>query len=384
MASPEGASPEGASPHPGSQGTRPPAGLTFSPELGPSPLGGLCRNMGHLSCVESITPRRRLRLSPDALTPSPAGSQAPAPTGTPTPTGGALEPSLSPQACSISISEGSCSQMPWGCSLPRSSKRLRGASEGPGEGSASPQGMGEKLQGKNLGMLFPSPEGPAPGRKQPHGGETRRGSSGLSPALAPGTDGEILTGDFSRPCSLPVEDGLHRDLRYVSPATVASLLRGQLAGVVEEYVVVDCRYPYEYAGGHIKGALNLYREEQLARWFLPDPLGTTPSPRSSTLIFHCEFSSERGPRLCRSLRRMDRDANRYPELWYPELYVLRGGYKEFYQHFQDLCEPQGYIHMRHKDFRAELRNYQRRKQPWSLRRIRKELFKPLSPGTPLQ
>ncbi|CAM4704143.1 unnamed protein product [Lepidochelys kempii] len=347
------ASPEGASPHPGNRGTRPPAGLTFSPELGPSPLGGLCRNMGHLSCVESITPRRRLRLSPDALTPSPAGSHAPAPAGTPTPTGGAPEPSLSPQACSISISEGSCRQTPWGCSLPRSSKRLRGASEGPGEGSDSPQGMGED-------------------------------SSGLSPALAPGTDGEILTGDFSRPCSLPVEDGLHRDLRYVSPATVASLLRGQLAGVVEEYVVVDCRYPYEYAGGHIKGALNLYREEQVARWFLPDPLGTTPSPRSSTLIFHCEFSSERGPRLCRSLRRMDRDANRYPELWYPELYVLRGGYKEFYQHFQDLCEPQGYIHMRHKDFRAELRNYQQRKQPWSLRRIRKELFKPLSPGTPLQ
>ncbi|XP_034632771.1 M-phase inducer phosphatase 3-like [Trachemys scripta elegans] len=163
---------------------------------------------------------------------------------------------------------------------------------------------------------------------------------------------------------------------------VASLLCGQLAGVVEEYVVVDCRYPYEYAGGHIKGALNLYREEQLARWFLPDPLGTTPCPRSSVLIFHCEFSSERGPRLCRSLRRMDRDANRYPELWYPELYVLRGGYKEFYQHFQDLCEPQGYVHMRHKDFRAELRNYQRRKQPWSLRRIRKELFKPLCPGSP--
>nr|XP_023956227.1 M-phase inducer phosphatase 3-like [Chrysemys picta bellii] len=322
------ASPEGASPHPGNRAIRPPAGLIFTPELGPSPIGNLCTNMGHLSCVESITPRRRLRLSPDALTPSPSGSQLLAPAGTPTPTGGALEPSLSPQACSSSSSEGSCSQMPSRCSLPRS------------------------------------------------------GSSGLSPAPAPGTDGEILTGDFSRPCSLPLEDGQHRDLRYVSPATVASLLCGQLAGVVEEYVVVDCRYPYEYAGGHIKGALNLYREEQLARWFLPDPLGTTPCPRSSVLIFHCEFSSERGPRLCRSLRRMDRDANRYPELWYPELYVLRGGYKEFYQHFQDLCEPQGYVHMRHKDFRAELRNYQRRRQPWSLRRIRKELFKPLCPGSP--
>ncbi|KAH1167295.1 M-phase inducer phosphatase 3-like [Mauremys mutica] len=189
-----------------------------------------------------------------------------------------------------------------------------------------------------------------------------------------------------RPCTFSTLASMNKPItwaqRLTPGALVASLLCGQLAGVVEEYVVVDCRYPYEYAGGHIKGALNLYREEQLARWFLPDPLGTTPCPRSRVLIFHCEFSSERGPRLCRSLRRMDRDANRYPELWYPELYVLRGGYKEFYQHFQGLCEPQSYVHMRHKDFRAELRNYQRRKQPWSLRRIRKELFKPLSPGTP--
>ncbi|XP_065263612.1 M-phase inducer phosphatase 3-like [Emys orbicularis] len=336
------ASPEGASPHPGNRAIHPPAWLIFTPELGPSPVGDLCTNMGHLSCVERyLPPMVTMGVRVTAGEEGDGGRGG----GWRVSAGGALEPSLSPQACSSSSSEGSCSQMPSRCSLPRSSKRLRGASQGPGEGRA-------------------------------------KGSSGLSPAPAPGTDGEILTGDFSRPCSLPLEDGQHRDLRYVSPATVASLLCGQLAGVVEEYVVVDCRYPYEYAGGHIKGALNLYREEQLARWFLPDPLGTTPCPRSSVLIFHCEFSSERGPRLCRSLRRMDRDANQYPELWYPELYVLRGGYKEFYQHFQDLCEPQGYVHMRHKDFRAELRNYQRRKQPWSLRRIRKELFKPLFPGSP--
>ncbi|XP_067393198.1 M-phase inducer phosphatase 3-like [Emydura macquarii macquarii] len=340
-------SPKGASPRPGKRGTRPPAGLPFSPELGLSPVSGLCANMGHLSCLESVTPRRRLRLSPDALTPSPAESQSPAPAGTATPTGGAREPPPSPRACSSSSSEGSCSQVPSRCSLSRSSKRLRGADRRAGEGSASPQGLG-------------------------------KGSFGLSPAPAPGMDSAVLTGDFSRPCSLPLEDGQHRDLRYVSPDTVASLLRGRFARVVEQYVVVDCRYPYEYAGGHIKGALNVYREEQLVKWFLPDPLGTTPCPRSSVLIFHCEFSSERGPRLCRSLRRMDRDANRYPELCYPELYVLSGGYKEFYQHFQGLCEPQGYVHMRHKDFRAELRNYQRRRQPWSLRRIRKELFKPLA------
>ena len=51
------------------------------------------------------------------------------------------------------------------------------------------------------------------------------------------------------------------------------------------------------------------------------------------LIFHCEFSSERGPKLSRFLRSKDRLANKecYPNLFYPELYLLEGGYKNFFE-----------------------------------------------------
>ena len=51
------------------------------------------------------------------------------------------------------------------------------------------------------------------------------------------------------------------------------------------------------------------------------------------LIFHCEFSSERGPKMYRFLREQDRELNKahYPKLNYPEMYVLEGGYKAFYE-----------------------------------------------------
>jgi len=74
------------------------------------------------------------------------------------------------------------------------------------------------------------------------------------------------------------------------------------------------------------------------------------------LIFHCEFSSERGPKLCKHLRQWDRREHEcsYPELYYPELYILEGGYKKFYQHYPELCEPCGYVPMRDRRFVSEM------------------------------
>lgn len=33
---------------------------------------------------------------------------------------------------------------------------------------------------------------------------------------------------------------------------MAALLVGKFSNIVERFVIVDCRYPYEYEGGHIK------------------------------------------------------------------------------------------------------------------------------------
>lgn len=33
---------------------------------------------------------------------------------------------------------------------------------------------------------------------------------------------------------------------------MVALLMGKFSNIVEKFVIVDCRYPYEYEGGHIK------------------------------------------------------------------------------------------------------------------------------------
>ena len=75
--------------------------------------------------------------------------------------------------------------------------------------------------------------------------------------------------------------------------------------------------------------------------------------RRVQVVFHCEFSSKRGPSMCSRLREMDRKFNEYPLLFYPEVYLLEGGYKEFYGKFPEACEPNGYVPMEHPDFAQE-------------------------------
>jgi hypothetical protein len=64
---------------------------------------------------------------------------------------------------------------------------------------------------------------------------------------------------------------------------------------------------------------------------------------------------KRGPQMTSKLRELDRKFNgeKYPLLCYPELYLLEGGYKNFYEHFIDYCEPKHYVNMIHKDHKLE-------------------------------
>ncbi|XP_054344810.1 M-phase inducer phosphatase 3 isoform X4 [Pongo pygmaeus] len=161
-------------------------------------------------------------------------------------------------------------------------------------------------------------------------------------------------GKLRKVCALPTVSGKHQDLKYVDPETVAALLSGKFQGLIEKFYVIDCRYPYEYLGGHIQGALNLYSQEELFNFFLKKPIIPLDTQKRIIIVFHCEFSSERGPRMCRSLREEDRSLNQYPALYYPELYILKGGYRDFFPEYMELCEPQSYCPMHHQDHQTEL------------------------------
>jgi len=64
---------------------------------------------------------------------------------------------------------------------------------------------------------------------------------------------------------------------------------------------------------------------------LQDPLKS----KMPMIIFHCEFSQLRGPRAYSAIRNQDRALNEknYPYLDYPDIFVLDGGYRNFYKQF---------------------------------------------------
>lgn len=173
------------------------------------------------------------------------------------------------------------------------------------------------------------------------------------------------TGDGKFPLCLPTTLGNVQDLHTITPKTLSDLLQGAYNDVIKSFRVIDCRYPYEYAGGHIKGAENIFTEEGILH-LLHQKRNHAENERS-VLIFHCEFSSERGPRKCRFLRNKDRQLNKdkYPNLNHPEVYLLHGGYKAFFLSYKELCEPPSYVPMLHKDHSNDLRVFRKKSKSWT-------------------
>ncbi|CAG7832716.1 unnamed protein product [Allacma fusca] len=168
----------------------------------------------------------------------------------------------------------------------------------------------------------------------------------------------MLIGDASKRFVLPIIEGKHKDLKEIGGETLVKVLNGEYKHVVDRFEVIDCRYPYEYEGGHIKGAINIHTQKQLHQKYLQSKsavCSADPPVGRHIIVFHCEFSSHRAPDLCRFLREADRhcNSNSFPSLHYPELYVLYGGYKAFYESYKEFCEPQTYLEMNDPKYTEE-------------------------------
>ena len=158
---------------------------------------------------------------------------------------------------------------------------------------------------------------------------------------------------------LPCFDSHQDAIKRISPETMTKIIDGHFAHIAKKIITIDCRYPYEYHGGHIPGAQNICSLEDIDRLLFSSELS---GPQSTVIIFHCEFSSERAPRMALHVRNLDRHLNseRYPLLFYPQLYILDGGYKNYFAQYPMLCEPVGqYVPMRNSEYRDELKFHQR-------------------------
>lgn len=80
-------------------------------------------------------------------------------------------------------------------------------------------------------------------------------------------------------------------LARINQDTMIQVLKGDFKNVYDNIMVIDCRFEYEYRGGHIDGAENFNDREQLARHLFDKMTNNT------LLIFHCEYSAHRAPRM---------------------------------------------------------------------------------------
>ena len=115
--------------------------------------------------------------------------------------------------------------------------------------------------------------------------------------------------------------------------TLAALLSGQFSTIVYQYYIFDCRFGYEFEGGHINNAFNVNNpQELLDRWFQDNEVHD-----KDVFIFHCEFSKNRSVTIANLFRNHDRNLNKetYPLLQYPQIYILDGGYKNFFDKYPE-------------------------------------------------
>lgn len=97
--------------------------------------------------------------------------------------------------------------------------------------------------------------------------------------------------------TLPTVESPQREsstFRSISAPMLASLFRDHSRCL--QLIIFDCRYPFEYFGGHIKGAVNIYSFDDLEK-YLFDEFGVRSTMGGLMPIFYCEYSQVRGPAM---------------------------------------------------------------------------------------
>jgi M-phase inducer tyrosine phosphatase len=102
--------------------------------------------------------------------------------------------------------------------------------------------------------------------------------------------GSIMDVDDIPPLKLPHFKPDEESLPRITKETMVDILDGKYGLCYDRSIIVDCRFEYEFKGGHIDGAINVNNKEELATQLFE----TAPAERA-LLVFHCEYSAHRAP-----------------------------------------------------------------------------------------
>ena len=203
---------------------------------------------------------------------------------------------------------------------------------------------------------------PAPPKKLPpapnmtYGYTPSRGDTRYDASQRVETD-EPSTPAAAGPCAMiPSALDAALGLPMIDGKTLGSLLANRAASGsgAPEVCAIDCRFPYEYAGGHVRGAVNMYLPHHV-QTFLTSVEATSAN---IVFVFYCEFSSERAPRMWRHVRNLDRRDHvaSYPALAFPHAFVLQHGYARFHEEHAEWCDG-GLVKMSDAKFSNSCREY---------------------------
>ena len=100
----------------------------------------------------------------------------------------------------------------------------------------------------------------------------------------------IMDVDDNPSLQLPHFNSDEESLPRITKDTMIDVLDGKYGRCYDHSIVIDCRFEYEYDGGHIEGAINVNDKDQLANQLLD-----RTSAEKTLLILHCEYSAHRAP-----------------------------------------------------------------------------------------
>ena len=102
----------------------------------------------------------------------------------------------------------------------------------------------------------------------------------------------IMDLDDSQALHLPHFNKEEESIPRITKETMAEILDGKYGHHYDQSLVVDCRFEYEFEGGHIDGAVNYNDKDELA-----NKLFQGVSPPKTLIVLHCEYSAMRAPNM---------------------------------------------------------------------------------------